>query len=141
MEMLRELLKNNKICVSPRNVFIRGIPSEIDLLILRRTVTPSWNMLYDPSDVKYALEVKKSGAFGKGTIEKVKALFGTIRRINPKICCAYVAWGERLNYKDSVTSKTLGSKGKAYTFVHYRSKYEKYEPTDELEQFLRDVSK
>jgi hypothetical protein len=53
------------------NSFIKGFPTEFDLLILKKENTNSFENIYDPNDVKTIIEVKTSGIIaGKDEIER-----------------------------------------------------------------------
>ena len=63
-------------------------------------------MLYEPQNVAVALEVKKSGCYGKGGRKKVKKDFARLRELGVK--CAYVTFEDRKSYCYRPTKKWLG---------------------------------
>ena len=73
-EILRRALAREGIATSARDVFIRGIGLEVDLVITRRMIKPEMGLIYEPQDVAIALEVKKSGSYGKGGLEKLRMI-------------------------------------------------------------------
>ena len=58
VEAIRRALKRHGIETSSRDVFIRGVPIEVDLLIARRPSGPKDELLYRPQDVAAAFEIK-----------------------------------------------------------------------------------
>jgi hypothetical protein len=60
-ELIKKVLADEGIPTSARDVFIRGIPLEIDLIVPRRGQKPSLGLLYEPQQVAAALEIKKDG--------------------------------------------------------------------------------
>jgi hypothetical protein len=79
VEVFRCALMNNGYSVSPRDSFVRGIPLEVDMLIVRPDAAPQHNCLYQPRDVLAAVEVKNYGSFGDSTIATTKANLDRIR--------------------------------------------------------------
>lgn len=75
VEFIRRALREHGISASPRDVFIKGVPIEIDLLIPKASTSPENGILYRPEDVLIALEIKNSGAFGEATIRRIKNNF------------------------------------------------------------------
>lgn len=106
-EILKTALEAERIDTSQRDVFVRGIPIEIDLLIPRRGRNkPEVGILYEPTQVAVALEVKNSGAFGSGAVEKIGETFRSLRKQG--IACAYVTFEERENHKWAASEERLG---------------------------------
>ncbi|MFX0172055.1 MAG: hypothetical protein ACFE9L_09050 [Candidatus Hodarchaeota archaeon] len=106
-EIIRDSLKKEEFRVSNRNVFLRGIDSEIDLLIHRQGSKPDFELLYHPEDVQAILELKKEGSF-PNTIQQVIGLFQKIHIKYPHIKCIYLTLTERLSYKYRVTEELIG---------------------------------
>ena len=137
IEYIRLGLKQNDIPVSQRNVFIEGVPIEIDLLIPGKNVIPKNGILFEPDDVLAVLEIKNSGAFGENTIKKVKRDFEIITNKNPKIRCYYVTLMERRGYKWTVTEENLGNH--VYTLFWYFGLKERIESTGDWEKLINDI--
>jgi hypothetical protein len=97
VEILKPALAEEGIRTSPRNVFVRGIPVEVDLVIPREGQKPAVRLLYEPQQIAAALEVKNSDSFGESTLKKVRHDFGRLREAN--IRCAYVTLEERRSYR------------------------------------------
>jgi hypothetical protein len=95
VELLKSALAAEGIAASSRDVFVRGIPVEVDLVIPCAAQVPALGVLYEPQQVTAALEVKNSGLFGGGSLAKLRDVFGRFRAIG--IQCAYVTLEERLN--------------------------------------------
>lgn len=109
VEILRSALLSLGIPVSTRDVFIKGVPIEVDLLIPTRVATPDYGLMYHPGDVLAVLEVKNYGAFGEDTLKRVHRSFELIRAANPQIYCAYVTLAERRGYKWAATADNLSA--------------------------------
>jgi hypothetical protein len=76
VEIMKEALAAEGIETSARDVFIAGPPVEWDLLVPREGAEPMFNgLLYDPAQVKVAVEIKLSGIVGS----RVKTLGGLHR--------------------------------------------------------------
>ena len=97
VEILRSALCKEGIVTSRRDVYIRGIPLEVDLIIPRMNAEPWLDLLYEPEHVAIALEVKKTGTFCKEGRDKIRDDFGRLKKAG--IRCAYVSLEERKNYK------------------------------------------
>jgi hypothetical protein len=108
VEVFRKALVDKGFAPSPRDVFIRGVPVEVDLLLLRKGVGATDRILYEPSEALAAFEVKSRGSFGARSIESIRRSFTAIQAANSKIACMYVTLAERKNYKWRVTSQNLG---------------------------------
>jgi hypothetical protein len=125
IECMRRAFGQHGIATSPRDVFIDGIPIEIDLMVPRRAACPRYGIVYNPEDVLAVLEIKTFGAFGKNTSQRVRACFDEIQGRHPNIWCAYATLMERESYKYKVTNESInGRKGhrEAYTlFWHSAS--------------------
>lgn len=105
IEILRAALGEEGIDTSRRDVFIRGIPLEIDLIIPTKNATPWLELLYEPQDVVVAIEVKKLGAYGEQGRDKIRGDFVRLRKAG--INCAYVTFEDRENYRWRPTKETL----------------------------------
>lgn len=141
VEIIKIALEKHGILTSPRDVFIRGLPIEIDLLIPKRDVVPEHGILYELQDVLTVLEIKNYGSFGKSTINSIKKNFQRISQFNKEIYCAYVTLAERKGYKWAISRENTGFP--SYTlFWHYGSgKNFKIEPTGDWKKLLDDVNK
>src|SRR5208282_5371229 len=64
IEILRAALSEEGIMTSRRDVFVKGFPWEIDLIVPQKKAAPWLDMVYEPREVSVALEVKKTGSFG-----------------------------------------------------------------------------
>ena len=139
VEMLKRALEERGILVSPRDVFIRGLSIEIDLLVPKTGGNPKYGLLYEPEDVVAALEVKNLGSFGKETINRIRANFELIRQTNANIYCAYVTFTERRGYKWAITEENLGFP--AYTLSWHQGIGRKYtlERTGYFAKLLDDI--
>ena len=108
LELMRRALQENDILVSPRDIFISGIPIEIDLLVPRGRARSRWGVLYRPEDVLAVMEVKTYGSFGKSAVDVIRGNFDNIRASAPDISCVYVTLAERKSYKWAVSTESLG---------------------------------
>jgi hypothetical protein len=113
-ELMKSALENEGIPTSARDVFIRGLPSEIDLIVPYPGEKPTLGLLYEPRQVALALEIKKTGSFGGQGLQTIRELFGQLRRL--KVACTYVSLEDRKNYRHRPTYKNLG-RYKCYTLA------------------------
>ena len=102
VEMLRAEFVRNGIAVSHRNVFVRGIRSECDLLVVKPKTRPKYEILYEPDDVLAVLEIKNRGIISKGDteIKKLRQRFDAVVGKHPQIRCVYIALKESPSYKN-----------------------------------------
>lgn len=138
-EIIRQALKDTGALVSARDVFIRGLPIEIDLIIHRRGITPENSLLYEPQDVLVTIEVKNSGSFGDKTIQVIRQNCEAIRQANNKIRCCYLTLSERKGYKWAISEANSGCE--SYTlFWHSGSGAKRLDqPTGDWSRFLRNM--
>jgi hypothetical protein len=138
-ELMKKHLGNAGITTSARDVFIQGIPLEIDLIVPYPKEEPTQGLLYEPRQVAVALEIKKSGAFGKQTIEATKNNFKRLRDRN--VACAYVTLEERRSFIYRVTKENIGG-FPCFTLAWHKVTGGILEDTQEwdgLVTFLRDA--
>ncbi len=143
--ILKNELEKNGILSSEPNVYIEGCKSEIDLIIPRdqknknRKIINPWEMiLYKPSDIALALEVKKSGSYGKEGLKKIKDLYESLLCI-----CVDMAY---LTFEDTKSYIHRPTKGKVraecYCLAWHKSYGSDPTPTEEdinWEAFLKYV--
>lgn len=108
IELLRKEFAELELNVSNRDVFIEGVPNELDLLIAKADKNPEENLVYSSADVLAVLEIKFRGSYGKFSIEKIKDVFNSIKAANKKIECFYISISENRKYKHRITKKNLG---------------------------------
>jgi hypothetical protein len=56
VELIRDELKRAGLRISARDVFIKNVPVEIDLLIPKAEAKPEHGILYNPEDVLVVFE-------------------------------------------------------------------------------------
>lgn len=117
VEVLKSHLEKVGFSVSNRDVFVRGVKAEIDLLVIRKEAVSQYSLIYDPNDVVAAFEVKRSGSHGEQEVYNLKDTFDRIKEKNSDIFCCYITLKERKNYKYKITSEKLGHE--AYTLFSY----------------------
>lgn len=141
VEIIKQALEEAGILTSPRDVFIKGLPVEIDLLVPKKRAEPEYGLLYEPQDVLVVLEIKNYGSFGEKTINGIKENFQRIQQLNKVIYCAYLTLAERKGYKWAISEQNIGFG--AYTlFWHSRSgKNFTIEPTGDWKKLLNKISK
>ncbi len=139
IELIRRALMKIGIRVSRRDVFIQGVPLEIDFLVPGPHARLSNGLVYRPEDVLAIVEVKNAGSFGKPTIETIRQNFTVIRKANRRIRCCYLTVAERRGFRWAVTSRNSG--GNAYTmFWHHGSgKNLAYDPSGDWDRFVADM--
>ena len=106
IEILRAALLEEGIAASRRDVFIREVPCEIDLLIPRTNATPWMELVFEPEQVVIALEVKKSGSYLAGGLDKIKKDCALIKQAGVEY--AYISFEDRENYKYRPTEDKVG---------------------------------
>lgn len=143
VELFRKYLKQKGIMTSTQNVYIEGIPIEIDLLIPKKNTKPVHNLLYKPDDVLVIFEFKSSGSFSEKTINDIRNNFDKIKKMNNGIKCVYVTLKEREGYQHAITEENLCNP--AFTLFHYKETkikvFKKNEDCDKLDKFLDEVRK
>ena len=135
VETIREALQKHGIPVSARDVFIRGIPIEFDLLVPRHNAScPLGGILYKPEDVIAVLEIKASGLFDYNSKSRIEKCFEEVRQKNPEIFCGYVTLSERHSFHE----KNFGGNEWAYPLFWYRQikREETYESTGAWQKLL-----
>jgi hypothetical protein len=108
VEILRERLREGRIPISVRDVFVRGNPTEFDLLIVRPSASPLYSIVYDPVDVAAVLEIKFSGVYSPNAVVDLKRCFQRIKKTHPHIECIYLTVCEAPNFKNRITADRLG---------------------------------
>jgi hypothetical protein len=108
VELLRKEFLTLGLNVSNRDVYIEGIPNEVDLLICKHGALPKENLLYSVSDIRAVLEVKFRGSYGKSAIDNIRNVFDTITSANRNIECLYLTVSENRRYKYRTTKENLG---------------------------------
>jgi hypothetical protein len=108
VELLIQAFNERHIPVSRPNVYMVGLPTEIDLVIPRKDAQPEFEILYKPKDILAVLEIKASGLFNKETASKIGDTFKAVQSIEPSIFCAYVTVSERFSYKYKATKEVVG---------------------------------
>ena len=136
-ELVKRALAEEGMLTSARDVFVRGVPLEIDLIVPRRGQEPTLGLLYEPQQVAVALEIKKTGSFGEKTLEKVRKNFGELRKF--KISCAYVTLEERKTYRWAASEQNLGFP--CFTLAWHKVTHGPLEATEEWGGFLNFVRK
>jgi|SRR5271157_487256 len=106
VELLKRVLADEGILTSARDVFIRGVPFEIDLIVPHRREEPTLGLLYQPQQVAAALEIKKMGSFGEQTLQTIRKNFNQLREL--KVACAYLTLEERKSFRYKATEENLG---------------------------------
>ncbi len=139
-EAIRKALKEAGIPVSGRDVFIKGVPIEIDLLIPKPGVDVDDRILFAPDEVLFALEIKNFGSFGQATIDGVSKSFGAIKTAAPAITCVYLTLAERETYSWRVTDENIP--GRVFMIFWYDVKGNRgqYHDSHDWERFLQLVS-
>jgi len=137
VEVIRQALMENSVPVSARDVFIRGIPIEFDLLIPRHGATCLNSILYDPEDVIAVFEIKSSGLFDYNSKNRIEKCFEKVRQRNPKIFCGYVTLSERQSFHE----KNFDENEWAYPLFWYRQLKgnELYESTGAWQKLLSKI--
>ena len=107
-ELLRKEFIKIGFNVSSRDVFIEGVPYELDLIILKKRKKAQENLLYRPEEFVAVLEIKFRGIYSKEGIEHIKKVFGSIKGVSKEIKCIYLTVSENTNYKYYPDEQKLG---------------------------------
>lgn len=132
-ELIKQALSDEGIGTSSRDVYIRGVAIEIDLVIPYPGETPAVGLLYERQQVAVALEIKKMGSFGEGTLQKIKRDFDKLRKLG--ICCAYITLEERKSFRFRATEENTGG-SRCFTLAWHKRHEGPLEDTREWEEFL-----
>ena len=106
-EVIREYLKQEGFNISERDVFVKGVPNEIDLLILKKETKSIFNNYYDPKDILVAFELKSIGIYGKEELPRIKNMFDSMKKENPSIICIYLTIYENQKHSYRATKDNL----------------------------------
>jgi hypothetical protein len=106
VEVLKQALADEGIETSARDVFIRGVPIEWDLVVPSHGAAPTFNgLLYEPAHAKFAFEVKLSGICGGvKTLDCVRKNFQIAKAVG--LPCVYIAFCDRRH--QAATTEKLG---------------------------------
>ena len=135
-ELIKKFLSEEGISTSARDVFIRGIPLEIDLIVPYRGEEPTLGLLYEPQQVAAALEVKKMGVFGMKSLQTIRENFNRLRDID--IPCAYVTLEERKTFLHKATVENIGG-FPCFTLAWHKIMDGSLEDTGDWERLLRFI--
>jgi hypothetical protein len=141
VELVRRALENHGIRTSARDVYIRGVPIEIDLLIPRRGAVPKNGILYEREDVMVVFEVKNLGVMEDAALVKIADFLQTVRKANPEIKCIYLTISEWVKWKEGVKDGD-GFRSFALFWHHGSRANRRYDPTGSWEQllsYLKDI--
>jgi len=108
MEIIRQQLIREGLPVSARDVFIKGNPAELDLLIHRPSAKPEYGIVFDPEDVAVVLEIKNSGVYDKDSAASIAKRFHSLQTLNLRIQCVYLTICENQKFKAHITTESLG---------------------------------
>lgn len=135
-EVVREHLLLEGFQVSQRDVFIRGLPAELDLLIYSGA-KPENGLIYEPTDVRGILEIKYSGIYDRQVIPRLRDCFAAIRSKCPTVFCACGVIHERQGFRFAATSTDLGHP--VYTLHWWSGKRRNARNTGEWERLIKDL--
>ncbi len=129
VEVIRKHLLKAKIPISPRDVYIKGNPTEIDILVPRPGVRPYLGVIYNPEDVIAVLEIKYSGVYSQDSSRNIADTFRALKALNQHMKCVYLTVCENKDLSYRVTSKKLGFQ--AFTLCWVNSTRTNVKPADE----------
>jgi len=133
IEIIRQGLQGEGIRTSARDVFVDGVPIEIDLIIPRGCAKPTLgDLLYDPMEVAVALEIKKSGCYGRQSLNSIRHGFKQLAAKGVR--CAYVTLEERKSYRYRATRKTVGAP--CFTLHWHQPENEDFKATNDWEKLI-----
>ena len=138
------IINKDKSEVVGPNAFINNLPIEIDLLIVKKGAKPMrFTNMYGADQVLAAIEIKTSGVFDNGAIEKQAETFDSIKKIFPKIDCIYISLQENEPKKPESfnlvkTTKTLLNRRGYGAFIFKNIRNDEYFD-GELEQLVKRI--
>jgi hypothetical protein len=135
-EILRKHLLPHGIPVSTRDVFVRDLNLEVDLLVHTKTAAePDHGILYNPSDVLGVLEVKAFGAVGgKEAVQVVKRNLETIGQLTGAKCF-YVCLQENQEREFDGQQVSFGD----YSFFLNKTKPRRRDETGDWKRLITDL--
>jgi hypothetical protein len=136
-QILKDAIQSQGIITSNRDIFIRGIPVEFDLIIPRLGADAELELVYEPQDILAVLEIKNAGSFGSKTIEKVRNDFQAVRQLVSDIFCAYVTLYERKTFSYIVTKENVN--GNVYTLFWRGTSKRQPESTGDYTLLINDL--
>ena len=133
IEIIKQGLQEQGIRTSARDVFVNGVPIEIDLIIPRRGAKPTLGgLLYEPMEVAVALEIKKSGCYGRQSLTSIRHSFKQLAAKGVR--CAYVTLEERKSYRYRATRENIGVP--CFTLHWHQPESEDFKATKDWEKLL-----
>lgn len=133
VSLLKELINSQGLSTSEKDVFIKDVPIEFDLLIVKPNSKPLHGLLWNPDNVIAALEVKKSGTISEDGIVKTNSDFGRLRTYHPHIKLFFITFSE-------IRSKVAVIKRSDDSFTFFIRRNGKYSDTGDYERFLSVIS-
>lgn len=109
VEVIRRYLIKSGVQISPRDVFIKGFPTEFDTLVVRSTANPVCGIIYEPTDFAAVLEIKNSGVYSADVLPRLRKVFGSVKENHPHIRCIFLTLCENPKFRHKMTNETLGS--------------------------------
>jgi len=137
VEILRQALHEEGIITSRRDVFVRGVPCEIDLIVPRMNAGPWMDLLYEPNQVLIALEVKKCGSFYAHGRDKIKNDCALLKATSIKY--DYISFEDRENYKYRPTEDLCGCP--CFNLAWHKQNDGPLEPTQDWEKLIAFLRK
>ncbi len=134
IEILRAALAGEGVATSARDVFVLGVPPEVDLILPFHWVEAPLGLVYKPDQVALALEVKNGGAY-PGSFQKVRRDFDLLRAAGVR--CAYLTLEEGRRYKLAVTEERVGAP--CFTLAWHSRFGGPFEPSGDWARFLEFV--
>ncbi|MBI4178422.1 hypothetical protein HY522_03230 [bacterium] len=133
VEIVKSALLEQGIPTSPRDVFVRGIPVEVDLVVPRDGQEPALALLYERTQVAAVVEVKTTGSFGESTLSKIRQDFSRFQENG--LPYAYVTLEERRGYRWALTTDRMGFP--CFTLAWHSVMNGPVDPTEEWLAFIR----
>jgi hypothetical protein len=139
-EVIRKRLQDEGVNVSLRNVFIEGYPTEWDLIIPKNGAEAELDCIWQPADVLAVLEIKYSGLYDHGAIQRLNQTFFRLTDKHPHIKPYYFTIMETQGACERITDQTIG--GRALILHWWRSRNKKDEYLvmgDQWETLVREI--
>jgi len=132
VNLIKKVVSELGFSTSEKDVFIRGIPIEIDFLIVKPRTFPDYGILWKAEDVIAAFEMKKSGIISREGRIKVNSDFHRIKNYYPDIRLFYVTFSETRDKLEDIQRSD-----DSFTFFIRRNG--KFSVTGDFERFIKII--
>jgi hypothetical protein len=137
-DALRLGLRTHGIRTSERDVYVKGMSTEIDLIVPRMACDTCGRTVYDAAEVLVAFEVKKRGISDKGGLTKIRCDFSAYSAACGGAKCMYVTLTET-PWTGRATFENLGHPAYTLFFEKGSGRKLRFDSTGDWERLLCDL--